>query len=137
MNRQLIDIDTDAVKVKPGLRLRRDDGDLHTLEESIRKLGLLNPIVVDSNHVLISGFRRLNACRAVGVSPIPAWRLDVDANSMTAMSVRSDENLCRLPLATEELDGLIRAKKARLGETSTEKQGSVLGGFKRFFSGRS
>lgn len=96
------------------LSLREGLGDLDTLTESIKRLGLLNPIVVDRDGVLVSGARRLAACREAGLESIPARRLDITFDSMAALDIQSDENLCRLPLACDDLERHIANKKARL-----------------------
>ena len=40
-------------------RIRKEMGDLVSLEKSIHKLGLLHPIVISENNELIAGKRRL------------------------------------------------------------------------------
>ena len=47
-------------------RIRNSLGDLTYLMESIGKYGLLNPITVTDNLELIAGYRRLQACKALG-----------------------------------------------------------------------
>ena len=60
-----------------GDRYRRDPGDLETLADSIRDVGLLHPIVVTSDGSLVSGWRRLLACRdELGWEEIPARVVD-------------------------------------------------------------
>ena len=53
-------------------RHRRDLGDIAGLAQSIRALGLLHPIVVDPEHRLLAGQRRLEACRQLGWPDIEA-----------------------------------------------------------------
>ena len=50
-------------EIKIGVRFRRDLGDLKSLAESIKAVGLLHPIVVTSDGLLIAGQRRLEASR--------------------------------------------------------------------------
>jgi ParB family chromosome partitioning protein len=110
MKKEVVELDLDSVVT--GNRLRVDSGDLSLLEKSIAKLGVLHPIVVDRSNTLIAGARRLEACRNTGLSTIPAVRLDIDVEDMTALAIQSDENLCRLPLSDEELENLIQMKKS-------------------------
>lgn len=52
-----------------------DDASLEELAQSIRELGVLQPIVVEENEdgfTLVAGERRLRAARRVGLSTIPA-----------------------------------------------------------------
>jgi ParB/RepB/Spo0J family partition protein len=110
MKKELVELELDAIIT--GSRLRVDNGDLSLLEKSIVKVGVLHPIVVDRSNALISGARRLEACRNAGLATIPAVRLDIDFEDMTALVIQSDENLCRLPLSDEELENLIQMKKS-------------------------
>jgi hypothetical protein len=54
-----------------GVRHRRDLGDIDSLARSITDVGLLHPIVIRPDGVLIAGARRLAACKALGWSEIP------------------------------------------------------------------
>lgn len=60
-----------------GERFRKDLGDLNSLAASIAKIGLLQPILVNSQMVLVCGQRRLVACRSLGWETIPATITDV------------------------------------------------------------
>jgi ParB family chromosome partitioning protein len=110
MRMELVELDIDRITTKTSLR--DDLGDLTTLENSIRRLGLLFPVIVDSNNVLISGSRRLAACRNVGLTTLHALKADVDADSMDAADVQCDENLCRRSLTLEEIEKGIGRKKS-------------------------
>jgi ParB family transcriptional regulator, chromosome partitioning protein len=57
--------------IKVGKRIRKDMGDLDGLAESIRELGLLQPIVVFPDGSLILGERRLRAVQLLGWKEIP------------------------------------------------------------------
>jgi len=135
MKRELTEIDVESVVIKS--RLRDDHGDLTTLENSIRKLGLVSPIIVDKDNVLISGGRRLEACRRLGVSKVSALKLDVRADSMTALDIRADENLCREPLSSEELERHIQLKKSAMtGKPPLRGGAGIMPWFKKLFSPR-
>ena len=119
MKNRIVEIAVDDVVEKK--QLRESPGDLRTLENSIKKLGLLFPIVVDRNNVLISGSRRLAACRNIGLKKVPALRMDVGCNTMTALAIRTDENLCRKPLSAEDFERHIQAK-LRLSSPSRQER---------------
>jgi len=78
------------VKVRPG---RRAAGDLGHLMESIREIGLLNPIIIGPDGTLFAGRNRLESCRALGWATIPARRAALD--DLHARLVEIDENLIR------------------------------------------
>jgi len=59
-------IPINEIKVDREHRIRTDSGDLTALQNSIARVGLLNPVVVDEKHKLVAGFRRLSACRKLG-----------------------------------------------------------------------
>src|SRR5690606_33727963 len=56
------------VVVREGRRPLRD---VDELADSIREVGLLNPITVTPDSVLIAGLHRLEACRRLGWTEIP------------------------------------------------------------------
>jgi ParB family chromosome partitioning protein len=57
--------------IKIGTRIRKDMGNIAGLAESIEDLGLLNPVTVDENGLLLAGARRLAACKRLGWQKIP------------------------------------------------------------------
>lgn len=54
-----------------GERFREDLGDLEELIESIREKGIIQPMTVDSNMVLLAGGRRHAAATAAGLPTVP------------------------------------------------------------------
>jgi len=127
MNKTLADLDINSIVLNN--RLRSEIGDIEALAASIQHLGLLFPLVVDNRNVLVSGARRLEACRRAGLTKVLAWKLDSGADSMTALEVQSAENLCREPLSNEDLERLIQTKKAAMSGRS----GGLSGWLKRLF----
>ncbi len=84
-------------------RIRTAVGDLTYLMESISKFGLLNPITVTDKLELIAGYRRLEACKALG------WK-EIECNIMPAITnfdrllIEADENLTRKDLTISEIE---------------------------------
>ena len=78
-------------------RIRKETGDLKPLIDSIREHGLINPITVMhtlEGYVLIAGYRRLQAVKALGEHDIVATVLDPkDADEQLKMEIRSPEGL--------------------------------------------
>ncbi len=66
----------DAIRI--GDRLRKDLQDLKPLVESIQAIGLLHPVVIDSDRNLIAGHRRLEACKSLGWDEVPATVVDLE-----------------------------------------------------------
>ena len=80
-------------------RRRFDEGGLAELAESIRRHGVLHPVLVrprDGGYELIAGERRLLACRQAGMTEIPVLVRDWD--DRTTMEVALVENLQRSDL---------------------------------------
>jgi len=64
-------------EIKVGERFRKDIGDVSKLARTIDKIGLLQPIGVNSANELVFGERRLEAWKEVnGDEPIPIRRVD-------------------------------------------------------------
>lgn len=111
-------------------------GNLDTLEGSIRRLGVLQPLIVDRQNRLIAGHRRLLASRQAGLAAVPVLRIDAEADTLAAADIQSDENLCRLALSPAELEGLIQRKQGLVRHPDGASSGWLmcLQWLKRLFS---
>ena len=82
----------------------KDDEDMEQLTESIRQHGVLNPIMVrpldTGEYEVISGHRRLHACKKAGIEMIPAFICSMDRNEAVVAMV--DSNLHREKLLPSE-----------------------------------
>lgn len=74
-----------------GERVRKDLGDISALAESIRRIGLLHPVVVTEDHRLVAGVRRLAALRQLGWREAPVTVVDVG----DMLQAERDENEAR------------------------------------------
>ena len=52
--------------IRIGPRARKDLGNMDWLVNSIRELGIIQPIVIDRKNNLKTGYRRLKACEILG-----------------------------------------------------------------------
>src|SRR5215211_1704732 len=70
------DIDIDA---ESRFRKSINDDDIQSLCDSIQEVGLIHPIVITKGDKkkLIAGHRRIEACKKLGWSKIPAWIVDI------------------------------------------------------------
>src|SRR5260370_16536998 len=64
--------------IKVGKRHRNDLGDIDGLADSIAAIGLLHPIVVRRNGLLIAGQRRYEACKLLGWNDGPVTIVYLD-----------------------------------------------------------
>lgn len=76
-------------------RVRKEFGDIHALAESIRGLGLLHPVVVNSDRVLVAGERRLKAVQLLGWDEVPVVVAESLGEIISLAQAERDENFCR------------------------------------------
>ena len=88
--------------IKIGDRIRQLTGDISQLKRSIQDVGLLTPIIVNENNELLSGFRRLAACRELGWTEIEARVIHTENDDVKKLDMEFHENLGRLDLSVEE-----------------------------------
>jgi len=83
----------------PAARKRElNEARVRSLADSIKDVGLLNPISVTPSEVLVAGWHRLEACRLLGWEAIPSKRVDLDDLHRELAEI--DENLVRYELST-------------------------------------
>jgi N6-adenosine-specific RNA methylase IME4 len=88
---------------------RKDLGDIEELEASIQELGLLHPVVITVEGVLIAGRRRLEACKRLGYEAIYANIVENLEDAVDFLKAQSDENSVRKDLLPSEAVALARA----------------------------
>lgn len=64
-------------EIKIGNRFRKNLGNITTLVNSIKQIGLLHPIVINENNELIAGQRRIEAYRQLGKKEIPVTKVNL------------------------------------------------------------
>ena len=104
----VIDCRIELVQVEG--RYRKEMGDIPKLARSIERLGLLQPIGIDSAYRLVFGERRLRAYQHLGRETIPARFINLDHN----IEGEHDENEEREPFTTSERVAIGEAKERQL-----------------------
>jgi len=84
--------------IKISARIRQSNIYTARLRESIRNVGLINPIIVNENHELISGFRRLTACRELGWTEIDVTVIRTGDDELKKLNIEYHENIGRKDL---------------------------------------
>ena len=79
------------------------------IAESIKQIGLINPITVNANNVLIAGNHRLEAFKLLGKDEIEVTVLNL--NDLLAELAEIDENLIRNELHWTEADKQVARRK--------------------------
>jgi len=93
----------ELIKVDEELRIRKEVGDLTSLEASIRDVGLINPVIIDENGYLLAGYRRLAACKNLGMVEIEVNVVDLQGDVMKKLDVEVAENFYRKDFTPEEI----------------------------------
>lgn len=104
LGRQLLEVSVTEIVPNPYQpRLLMDEEDITELAQSIREIGILQPILVkrvENGYELIAGERRLRAAKEAGLTTIPALITDVDPLAQQLMALV--ENLQRKNLSAVE-----------------------------------
>lgn len=105
-----------------GDRARVSAGWLDDLERSIERHGVLHPIGVTQDNVLIFGFRRLMACKNLGMTEIPATVINIGPND-PAMALRLEqaENNIRRDFTPSEKVEIARKIEEAMGNRQGQR----------------
>lgn len=96
----------DLKATNPYLRLRTD---VSELEKSIQTVGLIAPLVISPDNVILAGARRFQALLNLGFVEAPV--VIVDKGELERELVSIDENLVRKDLSKIEIEGHLRRAK--------------------------
>lgn len=123
-----IELDRALDSITVGVRHRKDPGDLAKLAESIDRLGLLQPITITPDGVLVCGWRRLEAVRRLGWKSMKVWVRSGISDKLTALLAQQDDNELHKPLNELEKASLYRELKAiRAEEAESRMQATQFG----------
>ena len=101
-------IPINEIKVNTGRREANLNG-IDELTHSISEVGLLNPITVDPDHILIAGLHRLEAAKRLGWTEIECTVCGLEG--LQAKLAEIDENVVRTALSTIEYGELLEHRK--------------------------
>lgn len=83
--------------------------DVTELERSIKTIGLIAPLVISPDNVILAGARRYQAMLNLGFTEAPVMVADLSALESELVSI--DENLVRKDLTKIEIEGHLRRAK--------------------------
>ncbi len=83
------------------VRQRRELPEIEELAESISRLGLINPITVTKEKILVAGERRLTACKSLGWTHIPVHFAE-ESSDETVRAIELEENIKRVDLPWQD-----------------------------------
>lgn len=111
-----------------------DDESLSELSESIKELGVIQPITVrlldNGNYQLISGERRLRASKLAGLKMIPAYVRSADDQGMLEMALveniqREDLNAIEVAISYQRLMDECKLTQENLSQRVGKKRSTV------------
>ena len=91
----------DKIIVNREERQRHDLTNIEELAESIGRLGLIHPIVINREYILVAGERRLEACKLLGWVSIPFQYVD-SLDPLVAAAIELEENIKRQDISWQD-----------------------------------
>jgi ParB/RepB/Spo0J family partition protein len=100
--RQLVSVKVEKVIVEAQVRKDFDEDELRRLAESIKDVGVQQPLLLRRDGTLLAGERRLRAARMAGLAEVPAIITEEDLNAEQIRVIQLTENLHRADLTAWE-----------------------------------
>lgn len=117
-----IELERNLDSIRIGVRHRKDPGDIEALMRSIEETGLLQPITITPEGVLVCGWRRLEAVRRLGWRTLKVWVRSGISDELSRLLAQQDENAQRKPLTELEAAHLHRELTMLLHEDAARRQ---------------
>lgn len=105
-------------------RTRKDMGDIEALAMSMSEVGLLHPIVVDSEYRLVAGERRWRAAKKLKWDTIAANIVRSLDDAVLALAAERDENTCRKEFTPSEAVAIGGKLEKLEKQSAKERQGN-------------
>ena len=117
-----IELDRAVESIRVGRRHRTGLGDLDSLAASIERDGLLQPITVTPDGILVCGARRLAAIKQLGWQHVKVWVRSGISGDLAHLLAEQDDNMLHKPLTQLESAALYREIKALMAEDAARRQ---------------
>ena len=118
-----IELERAVDSISIGVRHRTNpEEDLAPLMRSIVRLGLLQPVTITPDGVLICGHRRLAAVKRLGWRTLRVWVRVGLSDDLTRLLAEQDENAMHKPLSSLDAAALYRELKELLTEDALRRQ---------------
>lgn len=115
-------IPLDQIVVQRDDRQRRDLRDIDILADSVRRLGLIHPIVVKRDLTLVAGERRYTACVSLGWTSIPVQYTD-ELEPAKLRAIELEENIKRQDISwQDQVNAVVEYHRLRRSEVPEWKQ---------------
>jgi len=120
-----IELERSVDSIIVGVRHRENPGDgIEPLMGSIKKLGLLQPVTITPDGVLVCGARRLEAVKRLGWRSLKVWVRSGISDDLNRLLAQQDENEQRKPLDPLEQAALFREVRKMIAEDAARRQKS-------------
>lgn len=120
-----IELDRTVDSIMVGNRHRTDMGDLTELAESIARDGLLQPLTITIDGVLVCGARRLAAIKMLGWRTVSVWVRSGISGRLGHLLAEQDDNLLHKNLTPSERTALYRELKTLMAEDAARRQAAT------------
>lgn len=118
-----IELERQVDSIIVGVRHRQHPGEgIEPLMASIKKLGLLQPVTITPDGVLVCGARRLEAVKRLGWRTLKVWVRSGISDELNRLLAQNDENEQRKPLSPLEQAALFRELKELMREDGKRRQ---------------
>lgn len=117
-----VELDRPVASIRVGYRFRQDLGDLDELCDSIRNLGLLQPITITPDGTLVCGARRLVAVKRLGWERVKVWITASISTRLAEVLAEQHENTIRKPFTPTEAAALYTELKQLYAADAARRQ---------------
>ena len=120
-----IELERSIESIIVGKRHRTEFGDIDELAESINRDGLLQPVTVTPEGVLVCGARRLEALKRLGEKTIKVWVRSGISDRLAELLAEQAENVLHKPLTPTEAAALYTELKDHIADDATRRQAAT------------
>ncbi|MCT1549013.1 ParB N-terminal domain-containing protein [Brevibacterium casei] len=117
-----IELERTVESIHVGRRHRTELGDIDELAASIDREGLLQPITITPEGVLVCGARRLAAIKKLSWRKVNVWVRSGVSDRLGHLLAEQDDNALHKPLTQTEAAGLYRELKALMAEDAARRE---------------
>lgn len=120
-----IELERSIESIIVGKRHRTEFGDIDELAASITRDGLLQPVTVTPEGVLVCGARRLEALRRIGEKTIKVWVRSAISGRLAELLAEQAENVLHKPLTPTEAAALYTELKDYITDDANRRQAAT------------
>ncbi|WP_297105051.1 ParB N-terminal domain-containing protein [Tessaracoccus sp.] len=120
-----IQLDRTVDSILVGTRHRADLGDIDALAASIERDGLLQPLTITIDGVLVCGARRLAAIKRLGWRTVNVWVRSGLSDRLGQLLAEQDDNMLHKPYTQLEAAGLYREIKQVMAEDAARRKAAT------------